>query len=132
MDAFRLAAEMRHSHLNRIKTTKDIKVCKVADLPEPQGKKLSLRLAEHKHLDTGLCVMFHTTSGSVMEVRGYDEKGQEFSYKFHYAKSPDQPVAMRAVGADGRVKKLKVSLDEPTAKRQSVRVLQSRGRGAEE
>lgn len=112
MDAFRLAAEMRHSHLNAIKTTKDIKVCKVADLPEPQGKKLSLKFAPDKHLDSGLCVMFHTTDGCVMEVRGYDEEGKEFSYKFHYEKAPKQTVAMRAVGASGSVSKLYVSTED--------------------
>lgn len=122
MDVFRLAAEMRHSHLNAIKTTKDIKVCKVKDLPEKPEKKLSLSFAPDKHLDSGLCVMFHTTDGCVMEVRGYDEEGKEFSYKFHYEKAPKQTVAMRAVGASGSVYKLLVSTEND--QRSDVKIVQ--------
>jgi len=123
MDAFRLSAEMRNAHLNAIKTTKDIMVCKVKDLPEPQGKKLSL--TTHKHLDSGLCVMFHTTSGCVLEVRGYDEEGKKFSYKFHYEKAPKQTVAMRAVGASGDVSKLNVSIDTSRGQRSGVEIVQN-------
>lgn len=122
MDVFRLAAEMRHKHLNAIKTTKDIKVCKVKDLPEKPDKKLSLSFAPDKHLDSGLCVMFHTTDGCVMEVRGYDEEGKEFSYKFHYEKAPKQTVAMRAVGASGSVYKLLVSTEND--QRSDVKIVQ--------
>jgi len=122
MDVFRLAAEMRHKHLNAIKTTKNIKVCKVKDLPEKPEKKLSLSFAPDKHLDSGLCVMFHTTDGCVMEVRGYDEEGEEFSYKFHYEKAPKQTVAMRAVGASGSVYKLLVSTEND--QRSDVKIVQ--------
>lgn len=104
MDAFRLAAEERHYNLNMIRTTADIHVCKMADLPDDIDKS--------KHMDSGICVMMHTTSGTVLEVRGIDETGQEFSYKFHLEKSPKQPVAMRAVGMGGSVQKLKISLAE--------------------
>ena len=122
MDVFKLAAEMRHKHLNAIKTTKDIKVCKVKDLPEKPEKKLSLSFAPDKHLDSGLCVMFHTTEGCVMEVRGYDEEGEEFSYKFHYEEAPKQTVAMRAVGASGSVYKLLVSTEHD--QRSDVKIVQ--------
>lgn len=121
MDVFRLAAEIRHKHLNAIKTTKDIRVCKVKDLPEKPDKKLRLSFAPDKHLDSGLCVMFHTTDGCVMEVRGYDEEGKEFSYKFHYEKAPKQTVAMRAVGASGSVSKLYVSTED---QRSDVKIVQ--------
>jgi len=116
MDAFKLAAELRHSQLNAIKTTKDINVCKIANLPENSDT--------NKHMDSGLCVMFHTTSGCVMEVRGYDEEGKEFSYKFHYEKAPKQTVAMRAVGASGTVRKLNVSIDTPYKQESDVKIIQ--------
>ena len=122
MDAFRLSAEMRHAQLNAIETTQDIKVCKVKDLPEPQDKKLSFKPS--KHIDSGLCVMFHRNDGCVMEVRGYDEEGKEFSYKFHYEKSPKQPVAMRAVGASGSISKLNVSLDSSGEQESDVKIVQ--------
>jgi len=122
MDVFKLAAEIRHKHLNAIKTTKDIRVCKIKDLPEKPDKKLSLSFAPDKHLDSGLCVMFHTTDGCVMEVRGYDEEGKEFSYKFHYEEAPKQTVAMRAVGASGSVYKLLVSTEND--QRSDVKIVQ--------
>ena len=118
MDAFRLAAEMRYSQLNKIKTTKDIKICKVENLPKkniPKGKLRSL-LPDDTHLDTGICVMMHTTEGTVLEVRGYDENAEPFSYKFHLDKSPKQPISMRAVGASGEVAKLLISTESKTAK----------------
>ena len=91
MDAFRLAAEMRHAQLNAIKTNvHDINVCKLKDLPSSENGGFV-----DKHLDTGICVMLHSTTGTVLEVRGYDENGEEFSYRFHYQKGPSQPVAMR-------------------------------------
>jgi hypothetical protein len=109
MDAFRHAAEMRYAQLNAIKTNvHNINVCKVKNLPENMEE---IRFVD-KHLDTGLCVMLHSTQGNVLEVRGYDENGEEFSYKFHYQKGPSQPIAMRAVGMSGQVNKLKVSLEE--------------------
>jgi len=114
MDAFRLAAEMRHYNLNKVQTTADIHVCKMADLPEDMDKD--------KHLDSGICVMMHTTSGTIMEVRGIDETGQEFSYRFHMEKGPKQPVAMRAVGMSGTVQKLKVSLAEESS---DIRITQN-------
>ena len=108
MDAFQIAAEMRHAHFNAIKTNVyDINVCKVKDLPPSESTGFV-----DKHLDTGICVMLHSASGTVLEVRGYDENGEEFSYKFHYQKGPSQPVAMRAVGMSGQVNKLKVCLEE--------------------
>ena len=106
MDAFRLAAEMRHAQFNAIKTNvHDINVCKLKDLPPSENDGFV-----DKHLDTGLCVMLHSTTGTVLEVRGYDENGEEFSYRFHYQKGPLQPVAMRAVGMSGAVNRLKISL----------------------
>ena len=122
MDAFRISAEMRAIQFNAIETTKDIMVCKVKDLPEPKDSKPSL--ITKKHLETGLCVMFHTTDGCVMEVRGYDIEGKEFSYKFHYEKSPKQPVAMRAVGASGSISKLNVSLDSSGEQESDVKIVQ--------
>lgn len=122
MDVFRLSAEMRALQFNAIKTTKDIMVCKVKDLPEPKDSKPSL--ITKKHLESGLCVMFHTTDGCVMEVRGYDEEGKEFSYKFHYEKSPKQPVTMRAVGASGNVSKLNVSVDTSDKQKSGVNIIQ--------
>jgi len=111
MDAFRHAAELRYANLHAIKTDNvhNIHVCKVKDIPKETTKLGSF---VKKHLETGICVMLHTTGGTVLEVRGYDENGEEFSYKFHYQKGPQQPVAMRAVGMSGQVNKLKVSLEE--------------------
>lgn len=111
MDAFRLAAEMRHAQLNAIKTNvHNINVCKLKDLPTPEKPRLSLSRSTKKHLETGICVMLHTTSGTVLEVRGVDENLEEFSYKFHLLKGKEQPITMRAVGMSGEINKLKVSL----------------------
>ena len=108
MDAFRLAAEMRYSQYTAVKTTKDINVCKIKDVPTQNDNGLIPR-----HMETGICVMLHNTeNNTVLEVRGYDENLEEFSYKFHYEKSPKQPVNMRAVGASGDVNKLKISLEK--------------------
>lgn len=122
MDAFKISAEMRAIQFNAIETTKDIMVCKIKDLPEPKDSKLSL--ITNKHLETGLCVMFHTTDGCVMEVRGYDIEGKEFSYKFHYEKAPKQPVTMRAVSASGKAIKLKVSVDTSDKQKSGVKIIQ--------
>ena len=82
MDAFRLAAEMRHGQYTAVKTTKDINVCKIKDVPTQNDNGLIPR-----HMETGICVMLHTTKdNTVLEVRGYDENLEEFSYKFHYEK----------------------------------------------
>ena len=125
MDAFRFAAEMRYAQLNAIKTNvHNINVCKVKDLPEQMEESTFL----DKHLDTGLCVMLHSTEGTVLEVRGYDENGEEFSYKFHYQKGPSQPVAMRAVGTSGHVNKLKVCLEEdPKDKHMTIHDMRKSG-----
>jgi hypothetical protein len=124
MDAFRLAAEMRRAQFNAIKTNvHDINVCKVKDLPSSENGGFV-----DKHLDTGLCVMLHSTTGTVLEVRGYDENGEEFSYKFHYQKGPSQPVAMRAVGTSGHVNKLKVCLEEdPKDKHMTIHDMRKSG-----
>jgi len=124
MDAFRLAAEMRRAQFNAIKTNvHDINVCKVKDLPSSENGGFV-----DKHLDTGLCVMLHSTTGTVLEVRGYDENGEEFSYKFHYQKGPSQPVAMRAVGMSGQVNKLKVCLEEdPKDKHMTIHDMRKSG-----
>jgi len=124
MDAFRLAVEMRHAQFNAIKTNvHDINVCKVKDLPPSESGGLV-----DKHLDTGLCVMLHSTTGTVLEVRGYDENGEEFSYRFHYQKGPSQPVAMRAVGMSGQVNKLKVCLEEdPKDKHMTIHDMRKSG-----
>jgi len=124
MDAFRLAAEMRRAQFNAIKTNvHDINVCKVKDLPSSENGGFV-----DKHLDTGLCVMLHSTTGTVLEVRGYDENGEEFSYKFHYQKGPSQPVAMRAVGTSGQVNKLKVCLEEdPKDKHMTIHDMRKSG-----
>jgi len=108
MDAFRVAAEMRHTQLNAVETTHKVNICKVKQLPK---KKLSL--GQPKHMETGICIMLHTVEdNTVLEVRGYDEDANEFSYKFFYERSPKQPVNIRAVGASGMVNKLKVCLDD--------------------
>jgi len=105
MDIFRLAAEQRYSNLNAIKTNvHNINVCKPCDLPQSENGFVK------KHLETGICVMMHTTKGTVLEVRGIDENQEEFSYKFHYEKSAEQPLSMRAVGMSGEVNRLQVSL----------------------
>ena len=104
-DVFKMAAEFRHMHLNAIETTKAIQVCKPENLPEKE-KPSKMPGYEPKHIDTGLCVMFHKDGGTVLEVRGYDEDGKEFSYKFHYGNT--QPCTMRYVEADGTVCKLHV------------------------
>ena len=102
MDAFRLAAELRHYNLNRIPTTKDIQVSKLNDLPDSDADK---------HLDSGLCLMMHTTDKTVVEIRGIDDTGSEFSYRFHLERGV-QPLAMRAVSAHGDERKLKVTLED--------------------
>ena len=105
MDVFRLAAELRYENLNAIKTNvHNINVCKPCDLPKSENGFVK------KHLETGICVMMHTTKGTVLEVRGIDENQEEFSYRFHYDKSAEQSLAMRAVGMSGDVNRLQVSL----------------------
>jgi hypothetical protein len=112
MDAFELGALMRKHHIDAIKTTKDIQVCSPENLPEkPKGIRLG---HTNKHLDSGLCVMLHNVGeGSILEVRGYDEDGEEFSYKFHYTLG--QSVAMRAISNGGEAQKLLVSLEDKKA-----------------
>ena len=117
MDAFRYAAEMRYANLNAIKTnTYDIKVCKPKDLPEKEDTFVD------KHLDTGICVMLHTTDGTVLEVRGIDENEEEFSYKFHLLRGKEQSITMRAVGMSGSVNRLKVSLADEDHKDKYMRI----------
>lgn len=63
------------------------------------------------HNENAICVMFHKFSDSTtLEVRGFDEEGNRFSYKFEYG--PVQPVAMRAVNGHGDVEKLNVSTEK--------------------
>ncbi len=95
-------------HYNAVKTTQDIKVCKVKNLP---SKKPKLKL--QKHIETGICLMLHTIEDrKVLEIRGYDEDCKEFSYKFHFENSQEQTLNMKALGILGDVHKLKVSLDD--------------------
>lgn len=118
MDAFRYAAEKRYANLTAIKTnTHDIKVCKPKDLPE-----IMENIFVDKHLDTGICIMLHTTSGNVLEVRGIDENKEEFSYKFHLLRGKEQPITMRAVGMSGGVNRLKVSLVDEDHKDKHVQI----------
>jgi hypothetical protein len=115
MDVWTIAAEQRYAKLNEIKTNvHNIKVCKPKDLPTQEKPRLNLSGKTGKHLETGICVMLHTTSGTVLEVRGVDENQDEFSYKFHLLKGKEQPITMRAVGMSGQVNKLKVSLADET------------------
>lgn len=113
MDAFELAAWERYENFNAIETTQGVKICATKDLP---GKDKKLRLfGGSKHIDSGLCVMFHKAEGgTVLEVRGYDQNAEEFSYKFFYER--DQSCAMRAVSGGGNVVKLNISVDEPGVK----------------
>lgn len=111
MDVWTMAAEERYAKLNEIKTNvHNIKVCKPEDLPTAEKPRLNLTGNTTKNLETGICVMLHTTSGTVLEVRGVDENLEEFSYKFHLLKGKEQPITMRAVGMSGAVNRLKVSL----------------------
>ena len=111
MDVWTMAAEERYAKLNEIKTNvHNIKVCKPEDLPTAENPRLNLTGNTTKNLETGICVMLHTTSGTVLEVRGVDENLEEFSYKFHLLKGKEQPITMRAVGMSGAVNRLKVSL----------------------
>lgn len=111
MDVWTMAAEERYAKLNEIKTNvHNIKVCNPKDLPTQEKPRLNLTGSSGKHLETGICVMLHTTSGTVLEVRGVDENQDEFSYRFHLLKGKEQPVTMRAVGMSGAVNRLKVSL----------------------
>jgi hypothetical protein len=108
MDAFELAAWERYENFNAIETTQSVKVCATKDLPE-KDRRLSLGFTA-KHIESGLCVMFHKAEGgTVLEVRGYDESAKEFSYKFFY--ESDQSCAMRAVSGSGEAAKLNVSVD---------------------
>jgi len=101
-------AELREIQYKAVKTTQDIKVRKVKDIPTYKPT-----LGVNKHIETGLCLMLHTVKdGTVLEIRGYDVNGEEFSYKFHHENSLKQPLNMRAVGMSGGVNKLKVSLDD--------------------
>ena len=73
-------------YYNAVKTTQDIKVCKAKDLP-PNKPRLGL----NKHIEKGLCVMIHNLEdNNVLEVRGYDENCEEFSYKFHFDNDPSE------------------------------------------
>ena len=104
MDAFELAAWERYENFNAIETTQGVKVSSTKDLPDVNRAK--------KHIESGLCVMFHKAQGgTVLEVRGYDENAEEFSYKFFYER--DQSCAMRAVSGGGDAVKLNVSVDSP-------------------
>ena len=110
MDAFEQAAWERYENFNAIETTQSVKVCATKDLPE-KDRRLSLGFTA-KHIESGLCVMFHKAEGgTVLEVRGYDESAKEFSYKFFYER--DQSCAMRAVSGGGDAVKLNVSVDSP-------------------
>jgi len=120
MDAFKLSAELRYANYNAVETTADINVCKFDDLPEQK------ELGVNRHMQSGICVMLHNRSEeTVLEVRGYDENQQEFSYKFHYEKASTrkQSLAMRAVDAGGEVKKLNVSLD-PSSPSRAINIIQ--------
>jgi hypothetical protein len=114
MDAFELAAWERYENFNAIETTQSVKVCATKDLPQEErtengNRKLRLGFRP-KHIESGLCVMFHKAQGgTVLEVRGYDENAEEFSYKFFYER--DQSCAMRAVSGGGDAAKLNVSAD---------------------
>jgi hypothetical protein len=104
MDAFELAAWERYKNFNAIETTQGVKVCATKNLPDIDRAK--------KHIESGLGVMFHKAQGgTVLEVRGYDENAEEFSYKFFYER--DQSCAMRAVSGGGDAVKLNVSVDSP-------------------
>lgn len=110
MDAFEQAAWERYENFNAIETTQSVKVCATKDLPE-KDRRLSLGFTA-KHIESGLCVMFHKAEGgTALEVRGYDESAKEFSYKFFYER--DQSCAMRAVSGGGDAVKLNVSVDSP-------------------
>lgn len=105
MDVFRLAAEMKAHHYNMIETTKHVQVCKLKSVPKDE-KVLSLGTTiKQKHIHEGIALVLHNIKGEqVLEVRGFDENKEEFSYKFHY--EVGQPLCFRAIDGGGNAIKL--------------------------
>lgn len=123
MDAFRLAAEMRAFNYNMIETTKHIQVCKLKSVPKDE-KVLSLGTVtnEQKHIHEGIALVLHNYNGEqVLEVRGFDEDKQEFSYKFHY--EVGQPLCFRAIDAGGNAIKL---IPKPVQKHETVNMIDTK------
>lgn len=118
-DAFRLAAEFKQFHYNIIKTTKHIQVCKLKSVPKDE-KVLSLGTTiKQKHIHEGIALVLHNIKGEqVLEVRGFDENKEEFSYKFHY--EVGQPLCFRAIDAGGNAIKL---TPKPVQKRETVTII---------
>jgi len=94
--------------LNRFKTTAQTNVCTEEQM-EAKDKKLSLQGSEL--VESGISLLFHDVGGKkYLEVRGYDEAMNQFSYKFVYGAR--QPVMMRLVSKFGDIQKMLVSVEK--------------------
>lgn len=109
---------MAHSHLNRVESTEEVQVCTLDEMNRLKktrqilnDQKLSLSGVGDELINSGLSVLFHNVAGKhTLEVRGYDENMERFSYKFHYALR--QPVMVRMISQFGDVNKVKISVDK--------------------
>lgn len=119
MDVFRLAAELKHHHYNMIKTTKHVQICKLKSVPK--DKKLSLGVTiKQKHIHEGIALVLHNIKGEqVLEVRGFDENKEEFSYKFHY--EVGQPLCFRGIDGGGNAVKL---IPTPEKESKTISIIQ--------
>jgi len=94
--------------LNRFKTTAQTNVCTEEQM-EAKDKKLSLQGSEL--VESGISLLFHDVGGKkYLEVRGYDEDMNQFSYKFVYGAR--QSVMMRLVSKFGDIQKMLVSVEK--------------------
>jgi hypothetical protein len=120
MDAFRLAAEMKAHHYNMIETTKHVQVCKLKSVPKDERELSFATTIKQKHIHQGIALVLHNINGEqVLEVRGFDENKQEFSYKFHY--EVGQPLCFRAIDAGGSAIKL---IPKPAKKAEGMQIIE--------
>lgn len=118
-DVFRLAAELKHHHYNMIKTTKHVQVCKLKSVPKDEGLSLGVTIKQ-KHIHEGIALVLHNIKGEqVLEVRGFDENKEEFSYKFHY--EVGQPLCFRAIDGGGNAVKL---IPTPEEQSKNISIIQ--------